>query len=152
MTRELTTNILLGLRELRKETQTLLEEQSKTYNISMTQLLILDMISKHPDSSLHQLAKMVNLSPSTTSEVIEKMVKADLVIREKSEINRRTIKLSLTEKGETTLVETYSSWIQEIDILDDLGEERLLAFYETQLAIIDVLKQRRVLNGKHETK
>ena len=152
MTRELTTNILLGLRELRKETQTLLEEQSKTYNISMTQLLILDMISKHPDSSLHQLAKMVNLSPSTTSEVIEKMVKADLVIREKSEINRRAIKLSLTEKGETTLVETYSSWIQEIDILDDLGEERLLAFYETQLAIIDVLKQRRVLNGKHETK
>ena len=103
MTRELTTNILLGLRELRKETQTLLEEQSKTYNISMTQLLILDMISKHPDSSLHQLAKMVNLSPSTTSEVIEKMVKADLVIREKSEI-------SFGEFENTTLLNFKILW------------------------------------------
>jgi DNA-binding MarR family transcriptional regulator len=89
-------NILLSLRELRKETHTLLEEQSKKYQLSMTQIFALDMIRQNPKLSLRELAKKVNLSPSTTSEVVEKMVQAGLVEREQSEKNRRRIELSLS--------------------------------------------------------
>nr|WP_283808905.1 MarR family transcriptional regulator [Vagococcus allomyrinae] len=133
---------------MRKETQALLEEQSKTYHISTTQLFILDMLDKYPQSSLHEVAKLVNLSPSTTSEVVEKMVKAGYLKREQSQKNRRTLELSLTAAGKETLTNTYSDYIQDFAVLAELDESRLQAFYETQQAIIDLLKQRRLTSGE----
>lgn len=145
-------NILLSLRELRKETHTLLEEQSKKYQLSMTQIFALDMIRQNPKLSLRELAKKVNLSPSTTSEVVEKMVKAGLVEREQSKKNRRRIELSLSNKGLDTLESTYSDWIDDFSILDELGDDKLQAFYETQQEMIDLLKKRRVSDESNETK
>lgn len=148
MNQQLVKDILLSLRELRKETHTLLEEQSKKYHLSMTQIFALDMIRKTPKMSLQELAKLVNLSSSTTSEVVEKMVQAGLVEREQSEKNRRRIELSLTDKGLTTLTTTYSDWIEDFSIFDEIGEERLESFYETQQVMIDLLKKRRTQNEK----
>lgn len=148
MNEELTKKILISLRELRKETQTLLEEQSKLYNISVTQLLILDALNKHEACSLHELATKVNLSPSTTSETVEKMVQMSYLSRRQSERNRRAVEITLTEKGQAVLKQTFSSWFQDFSILEELGEERLIEFYETQQAIIEVLKKRRELSGK----
>jgi DNA-binding MarR family transcriptional regulator len=145
-------NILLSLRELRKETHTLLEEQSKKYQLSMTQIFALDMIRQNPKLSLRELAKKVNLSPSTTSEVVEKMVQAGLVEREQSEKNRRRIELSLSNKGLDTLESTYSDWIDDFSILDELGDDKLQVFYETQQEMIDLLKERRVSDESNETK
>lgn len=152
MNQELIKNILLSLRELRKETHTLLEEQSKKYQLSMTQIFALDMIRQNPKLSLRELAKKVNLSPSTTSEVVEKMVQAGLVEREQSEKNRRRIELSLSNKGLDTLESTYSDWIDDFSILDELGDDKLQVFYETQQEMIDLLKKRRVSDESNETK
>ncbi|MBO0442934.1 MarR family winged helix-turn-helix transcriptional regulator [Vagococcus fluvialis] len=152
MNQGLIKNILLSLRELRKETHTLLEEQSKKYQLSMTQIFALDMIRQNPKLSLRELAKKVNLSPSTTSEVVEKMVQAGLVEREQSEKNRRRIELSLSNKGLDTLESTYSDWIDDFSILDELGDDKLQAFYETQQEMIDLLKKRRVSDESNETK
>ncbi|WP_314061751.1 MarR family transcriptional regulator [uncultured Vagococcus sp.] len=148
MNEKLTRDILLSLRELRKETQALLEEQSKTYNISTTQLFILDMLDKHPQASLHEVAKMVNLSASTTSAVVEKMVQAGYLKREQSQKSRRTLELSLTDSGKETLTNTYSGYIQDFAVLGKIEESRLLAFYETQQDIIHLLKQRRLASGE----
>lgn len=152
MNQGLIKNILLSLRELRKETHTLLEEQSKKYQLSMTQIFALDMIRQNPKLSLRELAKKVNLSPSTTSEVVEKMVQAGLVEREQSEKNRRRIELALSNKGLDTLESTYSDWIDDFSILDELGDDKLQAFYETQQEMIDLLKKRRVSDESNETK
>lgn len=152
MNQGLIKNILLSLRELRKETHTLLEEQSKKYQLSMTQIFALDIIRQNPKLSLRELAKKVNLSPSTTSEVVEKMVQAGLVEREQSEKNRRRIELSLSNKGLDTLESTYSDWIDDFSILDELGDDKLQAFYETQQEMIDLLKKRRVSDESNETK
>lgn len=152
MNQQLIKNILISLRELRKETHTLLEEQSNKYKVSTTQIFILDMLRQNPKSSLHQLAKKVNLSPSTTSETVEKMVQAGLVEREQSETNRRRIELTLTDKGLTTLQSTYSDWIEDFSIFDEIGEEALTDFYETQQQMIELLKKRRISDGVSETK
>lgn len=148
MNEELTRKILISLRELRKETQTLLEEKSKLYNISVTQLLILDVLNKQEACSLHELATKVNLSPSTTSETVEKMVQMSYLNRQQNEKNRRTVDISLTEEGKSILKQTFSSWFQDFTILEELGEDRLIDFYKTQQAIIEVLKKRRELSGK----
>jgi DNA-binding MarR family transcriptional regulator len=110
------------------------------------------MIRQNPKLSLRELAKKVNLSPSTTSEVVEKMVQAGLVEREQSEKNRRRIELSLSNKGLDTLESTYSDWIDDFSILDELGDDKLQAFYETQQEMIDLLKKRRVSDESNETK
>lgn len=148
MNQQLIKNILLSLRELRKETHSLLEEQSKKYQLTMTQIFALDMIRQNPKLALRELAKKVNLSPSTTSEVVEKLVQAELVHREPSEKNRRRIELSLSEKGLETLKATYSDWIEDFAILDEIGEEKLQQFYDTQQEMIEILKKRRVSNGE----
>lgn len=56
------------------------------------------------------------------------MVQAGLVEREQSEKNRRRIELSLSNKGLDTLESTYSDWIDDFSILDELGDDKLQAF------------------------
>lgn len=147
MNQQIIKDILLSLRELRKETHTMLEEQSNKYQLSMTQIFALDTIRQNPKISLRELATKVNLSPSTTSEVVEKMVKSEFIVRIQSEENRRRIELSLTDKGLKTLKATYADWIEDFAILDEIGEEKLKEFYETQQEIINLLKKRRLVNG-----
>ena len=69
-----------------------------------------------------------------------------------SEKNRRRIELSLSNKGLDTLESTYSDWIDDFSILDELGDDKLQAFYETQQEMIDLLKKRRVSDESNETK
>lgn len=148
MNEQLMKNIVTSLRELRKETHGLLEEESSMYHISVTQLFILDVLSNDPGLSLHKLSKKIKLSPSTTSEAVEKLVRADMVERCTNEKNRRRVEIYLTEIGKEALHGTYSNWLKEFEVWEQLGEERLLELYNMQKEMTELLKKRRALRGK----
>jgi hypothetical protein len=42
--------------------------------------------------------------------------------------------------------------IDDFSILDELGDDKLQVFYETQQEMIDLLKKRRVSDESNETK
>ena len=78
---------------------------SRDSGLTVPQLLCMRAISQAEveDCTLALVADEVHLSRSTVSAIIERLVKAGLVRRDRSTRDRRRLKLSLTAAGEQLL-------------------------------------------------
>ncbi|WP_374011414.1 MarR family winged helix-turn-helix transcriptional regulator [Sphingomonas sanguinis] len=78
-------------------------------------------VNEHPGCTLGDVARSHQVALTTMSSSIDRLVRRDMAKRERSEANRRTVALSITEKGEKVVagyVEGYqpsrrsSTWIR----------------------------------------
>lgn len=77
---------------------------SRNVGLTMPQLVCLKAIGQLEErgselASVAQIAKEVQLSPATVSRIIDRLVKANLVTRERSDKDRRKVRLTLTTAG-----------------------------------------------------
>ena len=62
-----------------------------------TQALL--FISQHPNCISGDLANHLAVAPTTATTIVDRLVRNDLVVRERTEANRRVVLLSLTTEG-----------------------------------------------------
>ena len=60
---------------------------------------ILTLIAQYPGITQKGLAEALNIQPASVSELLMKLERKGLVLREKDEQDRRSIKVQLTEEG-----------------------------------------------------
>lgn len=92
-------DILSSFRCITHNFQQLLWKDAEELNITSTQLMVLRKLSLHPDIGITELADLLHLGNSAASGVVDRMVKAGLITRERSQSDKRIFKLAMTEKG-----------------------------------------------------
>lgn len=93
---------------IRKALYTLIREDATRVGITELQLIILYTLSKKDNIRLNDLAEKLNMSNSTISGTVDRLVSAGLVIREPSKEDRRAVTLHLSEKGKEKLQEAFN--------------------------------------------
>lgn len=83
------------------QTNVTFEERAAT----MLQFHALSFLEKTPQAKLNELAKHLNASLSSSTQLIERMHKADLIARVGDDVDRRITHLSLTEEGKKKLAQ-----------------------------------------------
>ena len=91
--------IFKSFREVNQEFFQTLLKGGQQHGITPVQLLVLKSLCEKPGCSLNDLAEWIQLGNSTTSGIVDRMVKAGMVIRERLETDRRAVSLQLTEAG-----------------------------------------------------
>ena len=71
------------------------------------------------------LAEALNIQPASVSELLMKLEKKGLVLREKDEHDRRSIKVQLTEDGQTLLAEPAEEIPEPFQALSTEEQEQL---------------------------
>ncbi len=66
---------------------------------------VLSVIAGHPGITQKELADALGIQPASVSELLMKLERKGLVIREKDDQDRRSIKVQLTEEGQSILAE-----------------------------------------------
>lgn len=61
-------------------------------------------LNEHPGCTLGDAARSLQVAMTTMSSSIDRLVRRDMVNRERSEANRRTVALSITSRGEEAVV------------------------------------------------
>ncbi|MFB6214686.1 MAG: MarR family winged helix-turn-helix transcriptional regulator [Candidatus Bipolaricaulia bacterium] len=81
----------------------LIREKGKENDVSSTQIQTVIFLSgAHPQNkNVGSIARRLQIAQPTASRVVDSLVKKGLVKRERSEVDRRKVKLGLTEKGES---------------------------------------------------
>ena len=95
-------------RELRKETTQL--------GVTGGQVTLLYMISEHPGIGLRELAERERIATPTASGLIDRLERAKLVTRVRSETDRRRVGLTITPAGRRKLVAVRArrtAWLSE---------------------------------------
>jgi DNA-binding MarR family transcriptional regulator len=92
---------------------------------------ILSLIGKNPDINVSKLAETMNVTKGAISQVINKLIRKNYVIKLRDNSNRRMVKLNLTKKGKVIFEEhekfheRFNSVIME-RFLDRKPEDRKL--------------------------
>jgi MarR family transcriptional regulator, organic hydroperoxide resistance regulator len=98
-------------------------DQIKVHGFTSSQCYSLIEILKSDRLTMNELSDKMNLDTSTMTRVIDKLVRDELIKRERDESDRRMVLVSLTEKGQeaasklnTSVNEYYKKIISSIPI------------------------------------
>lgn len=99
--------------------------------LSLSQLRILYFLNHYPESSLSKVAKHLDVTRSTMSEAIERLVQQGLVLRVNDPQERRGILLSLTSAGGKYQQQVYQALLasieQRLNSLSDKQNSQIIA-------------------------
>lgn len=84
---------------LQAESRRLAKEQCARVGITATQLNVLKLLQEIGDLSLSQISGHLAANNSTVTGIIDRMVDADLVVREKDSSDRRVTRIRMTDRG-----------------------------------------------------
>lgn len=108
MPRRIGEELLRSIRQIRQAQFRLFRDDAARVGITGVQLYVISILERNENISLGELAERLNQSNSTVSGVIDRLVTAGLVVRERSKGDRRAIVLGLTEKGKEIFNQAYS--------------------------------------------
>lgn len=93
-------NIFASFREVNQAFHQSMLQLSQQIGITPIQYFVLKIIVEHPRIGLSELSEKIHSVTSTTSGIVDRMVKAGWVSRDRPANNRRSICLTATASGE----------------------------------------------------
>lgn len=86
-------------------------------SIGKLELKILYNLSKEKEFNMSELAKLLNVVMSAVTGTADRLIKKDLVIRERDQDDRRIVRIRLTEKGKN-IAKAYG--LQQIELIKNV--------------------------------
>lgn len=142
----LISELFTSFREVNQSFYHSMQRAGQHLGVTPIQLLVLKTLRERPQMSLSELAECLFVGPSTASGIVERMVKAKLVTRERPENDRRSISLRLTPEGEGLWVKIDERRKMMLAPLNELGEEDLSDLLRIHGRIVQILHKAREEN------
>ncbi len=98
-----TAEIMQGLRRIFRAIHEYSRDVQASFGITGPQLWALRILEAGPPMSLGELSARMCLHPGTVSSVVDRLERKGLVRRERSQVDRRLLRLRITPEGETLL-------------------------------------------------
>ena len=98
--------ILKSLRTIFRSSLAYSRLRKKKLGLSSFHIEMLAQLLKKPGMKVTELADLLSIHQSTCSNLIDKLKKNNLLIKERSESDQRVVRLYLTEKGSRLLAES----------------------------------------------
>lgn len=115
--------IFSSFRQVNQSFHRLFWKQEEEMEITRIQMLVLSILIEHPNIGLAELAELCHMGSSTTSGVVDRLVKAELVERGRCLHDRRSLELQVTEKGREVQKRVYELWMSKVSHMMDLPRE-----------------------------
>ena len=151
--REKIHRIMRSFRKINRALYQLLRQEASALDLTVAQILALRALEKKPNIGLGELAEWLQVSNSTMSGIVERLVKAGLIIREHSEADRRTLTMRLTPKGEAKQQEAFgdhSLLVNRLSGLLEIPEKDLEHLLQVHQQILEILQRKGMKSSDEE--
>lgn len=95
--------LLVSLRQVIRAIDIHSKQLNKKSGLTGPQLMVMKQIGQLDGPMAKQVAKEINLSPATVTSIIDRLEAKELVVRRRSQSDKRKVELYLSSKGETLL-------------------------------------------------
>lgn len=130
-------DLLVAIRQITRAIDLNSKRLQKETGLTASQMLILQALGENDRAKPSDLARVVHLSQATVTSIVDRLVKADLVARERREDDRRVVEVVLTEHGRDRLHAAptllQEGFLSQFDALE-LWEQSLLVSSIQRLA------------------
>ncbi len=133
--------LLISLRRVIRAIDIHSRQLNKQSGLTGPQLMVMHSIAMFDSPLAKEIAKEVSLSPATVTTIIDRLEKRGLVIRKRSETDKRKVHLSLSEAGVTLLQASpkplQDHFITRYQNLEEWEQSQLLSSVERIAAMMD---------------
>ncbi|WP_249872202.1 MarR family winged helix-turn-helix transcriptional regulator [Oceanobacillus saliphilus] len=140
------TKIIYSFREVNNFFYKQMWHHANEMGVTVVQLQILKLLSQEPNLSLQELTGKMNISKSTVSSTVDRLVKASYIEREQSLTDRRSIVLNLTVLGKKKEIEGNQLFQKRLKDLNDISDEDT----EKLLELHQLVKEKINVNGDEQ--
>ena len=110
-------------------------------NVTFTQFFILDKVSEKGQLRLSELHDILSVEKSTTTRLVDPLVKQGMLLRKKADHDSRAVNLILTEKGRDVQRRVWDCLSGFIDSLEQrIPGPRRREVYEAVKIFLDAMK------------
>ena len=111
------------------------------YGLTGPQLIVLRQLCSEDAVSVGELARAIHLSQATVTGILDRLVKRELVRRQRSEEDRRCVQVWLTESGRRLLVDAppllKEEFTEQFDNLEDWEQTQILSAIQRVVAMME---------------
>lgn len=133
--------VLINLRRIIQSIDLHSRDLVKRFGLTVPQLMILNEINRVQDISASDLARAVSLSQATVTGILERLENRALIIRKRSESDRRRIHVRVTDAGRAMLDAApplmQESFTRQFLLLEDWEQHMILAAVERIAVMMD---------------
>jgi|SRR5690554_1263933 len=120
-------------------------------SFSKSELLALLFVDRYEEIIMSRVAEYINVSMSTATGIVERLVKKGYLQRKRSEADRRIVVIKLTDKGESLIKEIKEVIFYYLRVItESLSEEEKELLGRIFIKIIETLN--KVTRDEQETK
>lgn len=102
---DLLDDVLVSLRRILRATSIHSRKLGRSVGITAPQLMVLRAVNANDGLTATEVANAVSLSQATITTIVSKLEERELVQRERSNVDKRRVHVSLTDAGREVLVE-----------------------------------------------
>lgn len=136
-------DILISLRQITRAIDIHSKNLQKQAGLTTSQLLVLEAIQKLDVPTPGAVAKDIVLSQATVTSILARLEKRGLIHREKSDVDKRSVRLKLTDEGCATL-----DHAPEILQSEFLNKYRHLEPWERQMLVASLSRIAAMMNAE----
>lgn len=119
--------------------------------VSKTELLAMLIVDRHGEVIMSQISDYINAPLSTTTGLVNRLVKNGYLQRERSDEDRRIVAIQLTDKGKNMMTEvkdSIESYLERINAILSAEERQVL--FQIFMKIIDALSRKDFVSGESQ--
>jgi DNA-binding MarR family transcriptional regulator len=135
------TEILIALRRIMRAIDLHSKKLEHSAGLTVPQILILQTVAEAGQLGVSEIARRVSLSQATVTSVVDRLVRKDLVTRNRSEKDRRMVRIALTDHGKARLENApgllQEEFVNRFGALEPWEQKMLTAAVERIATIMD---------------
>lgn len=119
--------------------------------VSKTELLAMLIVDRYGEVIMSQISDFINAPLSTTTGLVNRLVKNGYLQRERSDEDRRIVTIRLTDKGKSLMTEfkvTIESYLERINAVLSAEERQVLL--KIVMKVFDALSQKDSVSGESQ--
>lgn len=136
-----TNEVVTTLRQIIRVIDLQSKKLVKNFGITGPQLIVLNEIKKTPGQQISKLSKRISLSQATVTSILNRLEQQGLAIRVRSNMDKRQVHISITEKAEEILKNKPSllqeSFSKKFNKLEDWEQNMILASLQRLSTMMD---------------
>lgn len=133
---------LIALRRILRATDTYARELAQSAGLTAVQFRALQLIAETGHCTATEIARRMLVSQATVTALVDKLVARGLVVREKSQTDRRQTNITLTDLGRATVDNApdplQQRFVRRFEALEPWEQAMLVAALERVALMLDV--------------
>ncbi|WP_259971962.1 MarR family winged helix-turn-helix transcriptional regulator [Leisingera caerulea] len=132
---------LIALRRILRATDMFGRELAQSVDLTAPQFRVLQIIAGNESCTAKAISQQMRISQATVTSLVDKLVRKEMAVREKSLADRRQINISVTAKGRRAITEApdplQQRFVRKFEAMEDWEQAGLIAALERVAAMLD---------------